>query len=202
MQRGLIVLLCALLCTALLAPLALALVAALVALVADGLAALTIARLVAQGALLQTGDAMNVLSVSSRVGFLAVGYLGLFCALMTLLAGLLGRGQGRLFIIPGALLTASGLVLVCVSVALCWPLLAPLLALVAAPRVALLAVALYLALDTVALATLLADTRETRRRWFSRRRTRAIAARDMTRGTAHETAHDAPPALPPTLAGA
>ena len=170
--RALIVLLCALISAALLAPLALALLAALAALLADGLAALAIARLVAQGALIQAGDAMNLLSVASRVGFLAVGYLGLLCALMTLLAGLLGRGQGRLFIIPGALLTASALVLVGASVALCWPLLAPLLAGLALPRAVSLAVALYLILDTVSLASLLADTRETRRRWLRLRRKR------------------------------
>ncbi len=173
--RALVALLSALFCAVLLAPLALALLAALAALLADGLAALAIARLVAQGALIQAGDAMNLLSVASRVGFLAIGYLGLLCALMTLLAGLLGRGQGRLFIIPGALLTASALVLVGASVALCWPLLAPLLAilaLLAPPRAILLAVALYLILDTVTLASLLADTRETRRRWLRLRRTR------------------------------
>lgn len=174
-QRGLLIMFCALVCAVLLAPLALALVAALAALAADGLAALTIGRLVAQGAIVQAGNAMNLLSVASRVGFLAVGYLGLFCALMTLLAGLLGRGQGRLFIIPGVLLTASGLVLVGAGVALCWPLLAGLLTLLAAPSAAALAVALYLALDTVALATLLADTRETRRRWLRRRRQRQHA---------------------------
>jgi hypothetical protein len=170
--RALIVLLSALISAVLLAPLALALLAALAALLADGLAALAIARLVAQGALIQAGDAMNLLSVASRVGFLAVGYLGLLCALMTLLAGLLGRGQGRLFIIPGALLTASALVLVGASAALCWPLLTPLLAGLAPPHAVSLAVALYLILDTVTLASLLADTRETRRRWLRLRRKR------------------------------
>ena len=173
--RALIIVVCALICAVLLAPLALALLAALAALLADGLAALTIARFVAQGAIIQAGDAINLLSVASRVGFLALGYLGLLCALITLLAGLLGRGQGRLFIIPGALLTASALVLVGASAALCWPLLTPLLAIVAIlapPRAVALAVALYLILDAVTLATLLADTRETRRRWLRLRRKR------------------------------
>jgi MFS family permease len=174
--RALIALLIALFSAVLLAPLALALLAALAAVVADGLAALAIARFIAQGALIQAGDAINLLSVASRVGFLAIGYLGLLCALMTLLAGLLGRGQGRLFIIPGALLTASALVLVGASAALCWPLLAPLLTMLAGlapPRVVALAVALYLILDTVTLAGLLADTHETRRRWLRLRRKRS-----------------------------
>lgn len=177
---------------ALLAPLVIALVAALWALVTETIATLTIVRLVHQGSFLQTADAMGALSVASRVGFAAIGYLGLCCSLMALLAGLLGRGKGRLFVIPGALLTASALALFASSIALCWPLLAPL----HAPRALLLGVALYLILDTVTLATLLVDARQTRRRWSTRRH----AGRAPRRGQA--PGQPQPPALPPTLAGA
>jgi hypothetical protein len=192
MQRGLIVAVSALVYVVLLAPVALAVVAAVAALATDGLAALTIVRLIKDGSLLQTGAAMNALSVASRIGFLAVGYLGLLFALNALLAGLLGRGQGRLFIIPGALLTASALVLLATSVALCWPLLA----LLNAPGAALIVAALYVALDTVALAMLFADARDVRR-WFSVRRSQPAAATALTPETP-----PAPPTLPPTLAGA
>lgn len=171
----------------LLAPIALAVIAAIWALVTDTLATVTIVQLIQRGSLLETGDAMSALSIASRIGFLAVGYLGFFFALMSLLAGLLGRGRGRLFIIPGALLTASGLVLLATSVALCWPLLAPL----HATPGALIAIGAYFALDAIAVATLLADTHETRRRWRAARRRRAPTATKKGKS---------PSGMPPTLA--
>lgn len=173
----------------LLAPIALAVIAAIWALVTDALAVASIVQLIRRGNLLETGDAMNALSIASRIGFLAIGYLGFFFALMSLLAGLLGRGRGRLFIIPGALLAASGLVLLATSVALCWPLLAPL----HATPGALIALGLYFALDAIALATLLADTHETRRRWRAARRKHLPTA---------STEGKLPSDMPPTLAGA
>lgn len=181
-----------LVCVLLLAPVIVAIVAAIWALVTDTFAVLTITRLVRQGSILQTDAAMTALTIGSRVGFAAVGYLGLFFALMTLLSGLFGRGRGRLFIIPGALLTASGLILFATSVALCWPLLAPL----HAPHAALIGLALYLTFDTIALASLLADARETRR-WLRRRRTRATR-----RHSPKQAIERRPPDTPPTLAGA
>ena len=187
-QRAGVVLLAGVICAALLAPAILALLAALAALLFDALALVDIGRLLAQGALLRLDTPLQAMSVVSRLGLVAIGYLGLVCALITLLAGLLGRGRGRLFIVPGALLTASGLALFATSVALCWPLLAPFAS--ATPPGALLAFALYLAIDTVALATLLADTRQTRRPW---RRARASARRRRA---------PTPTTPPPTLAGA
>ena len=193
-MRSLLVGVTTLISVVLLAPIVVALGAALWALVTETIATLTIVRLIHQGSFLQTADAMGALSVASRVGFAAIGYLGLYCSLMALLAGLMGRGRGRLFIIPGALLTASALILFATSVALCWPLVEPL----QVPRAVLVGVALYLTLDTVTLATLLVDARETRRRWSARRhRSRGASRR---RGQAPE--HQQPPALPPTLAGA
>lgn len=186
-QRACVVLLAGAICAALLAPAIVALLTALAALLVDALALVEIGRLLAQGAFLRLDTPLYAMSVISRLGLVAIGYLGLVCALITLLAGLLGRGRGRLFIVPGALLTASGLALFATSVALCWPLLAPFAR--SAPSGALLALALYLTIDTVALATLLADTRQTRRRW---RRARASARRRDPTPT--------PP--PPTLAGA
>lgn len=164
--RSLLVLAAALIGIILLAPLVTAAVAAIWALVTDAFSVATIVRLIMQGNLLQTGAAMNALSIASRIGFVAIGYLGLFYALVALLAGLLGRGKGRLFIIPGALLSASALLLFAVSIALSWPLIA----LLHLPHPLLLGGAIYLALDTIALATLLADTRETRRAWLAQRR--------------------------------
>lgn len=186
-QRAGVVLLAGVICATLLAPAILALLTALAALLLDALALVDIGLLLAQGALTRLDMPLQAMSVVSRLGLVAIGYLGLVCALITLLAGLLGRGRGRLFIVPGALLTASGLALFATSVALCWPLLAPFAH--ATPLGALLALALYLAIDTVALATLLADTRQTRRSW---RRARA---------SAHQRA-PTPTTPPPTLAGA
>lgn len=183
-----------------LAPLVIALLAALGAFITEGVAAIDLAILFRRSAFLQMGDPMNALSVASRVGFLAIGYLGLFCALMALLAGALGRGRGRLFIIPGALLTASALVLFAASIALCWPLVAPLAALPLPYRIGLLVIGAYVLLDTVALAAALADTRQTRRRTPGKRRagrenrTRANTLASST------TRSDAPPTPPPTLA--
>jgi hypothetical protein len=193
-ERGLLSLGVGLACALLFAPVAIALLAALASLVTDGVATLVIIRLVKQGIFLQTGDAMTALSIASRVGFLAIGYLGLVCALMTLMSGLLGRGRGRLFIIPGALLTASALVLFASGIALCWPLVAPLISLTSL-RIAVVTLAVYTALDTATLAALMADTRQTRRRALHVRATASgSAGRD-----AKDARHEAPPA-PPTLA--
>lgn len=189
MRRALIVSLACVVCATLLAPFLVALVTALVAILADALALANIVWLLVHGELLQADIPLRALSIASRLGLMAIGYLGLFCALMTLLAGLLGRGRGRLFIIPGALLTASALALFATSVGLAWPLLAPL----DLPRAVLLAVAFYLTLATVALATLLADTRQTRARW---RRARALVGAAPRRRPSTATRR------PPTLAGA
>lgn len=188
-QRTLIMLVAGMVCAALLAPVVLALVTAVVAIVADALALADILWLMVHGELMQADIPLRALGIASRLGLLAIGYLGLCCALMTLLAGLLGRGRGRLFIIPGGLLTASALALFATSVALAWPLLAPL----ELSRATLLAIALYLTFATVALTTLLADTRQTRRRWL-RARTLVAAPRP------HRDRE--PSAEPPTLAGA
>lgn len=171
-QRAGVALLAGAICAALLAPVVVALLTALAALLLDALALVDIGRLLARGALMQLDTPLQAMSVVSRLGLVAIGYLGLVCALITLLAGLLGRGRGRLYIVPGALLTASALALLVASAALCWSLLAPFARV--APPGALLALALYLTLDTVALATLLADTRQTRRQW---RRARASGRR-------------------------
>ncbi|HEX8729367.1 MAG TPA: hypothetical protein VF739_12125 [Ktedonobacterales bacterium] len=189
LQRALITLLAGTVSVALLSPFIAALVTAFVALLADGLSLADILWLLVHGELMQADIPLRALSVASRLGLMAIGYLGLCCALMTLLGGLLGRGRGRLFIIPGALLTASALALFATSVALAWPLLAPL----DLSRAALLAIALYLTLATVALATLLADTRQTRRRWL---RARTLVAAPRRRRDPE------PSAPPPTLAGA
>ena len=156
---------------ALLAPIIVALLAAVWSLGTDIVAALNVAQLARQGRLLESEPAMSALSVASRIGFVAVGYLGYFFALMSLLAGLLGRGRGRLYIIPGALLTSSALVLLFTSVALAWPLIAPL----GVAHGPLLALALYALLDAVALATALADTRYTRYTRHQWRRARRSA---------------------------
>jgi hypothetical protein len=189
MQRALIVLLAGVVCVALLAPFIVALVTAFGALLTAALSVADILWLLAHSELIQADIPLRALGVASRLGLMAIGYLGLICALMTLLAGLLGRGRGRLFIIPGALLTASALALFATSVALAWPLLAPL----DLSRVALLGVALYLTLATIALATLLADTRQTRHRWL---RARTLVAAPRPRREPE------PSAPPPTLAGA
>jgi hypothetical protein len=189
MRRALAVSLACVVCATLLAPFLVALVTAFVAILADALALANIVWLLVQGELLQADIPLRALSIASRLGLMAIGYLGLLCALMTLLAGLLGRGRGRLFIIPGALLTASALALFAASVGLAWPLLAPL----ALPRVVLLAIALYLTLATVALATLLADTQQTRARW---RRARALV------GAAPRRRASTAARRPPTLVGA
>lgn len=190
MQRALIVLLAGVVCVALLAPFIVALVTAFGALLTAALSVADILWLLAHSELIQADIPLRALGVASRLGLMAIGYLGLICALMTLLAGLLGRGRGRLFIIPGALLTASALALFATSVALAWPLLAPL----DLSRVALLGVALYLTLATIALATLLADTRQTRHRW--------LRARTLVAATPRPRREPEPSAPPPTLAGA
>ncbi len=146
----------------LLAPVVAAIVVVIVAAVTDVLAALNVARLLLQGHLLQAGQAMNVILSASRLGFLALGYLGLFTALIALADGLLGRGRGRLFIIPGIILTGSALILFATSVVLATPLLTSL----HLSHRTLAALALVFAVNAVAIATFLADTRDTRRRWI------------------------------------
>lgn len=146
----------------LLAPVVIAAVVVIAAAVTDGLAALTAARLLVQGHLLQAGQAMNVILSASRLGFLALGYLGLFTALIALADGLLGRGRGRLFIIPGIILTGSALILFATSVVVATPLLASL----HLSHRTLAALALVFVVNAVAIATFLADTRDTRRRWI------------------------------------
>ena len=189
MRRALVVSLTGIVCATLLTPFLVALVTAFVAILAGALALANIVWLLVHGELLQADIPLRALGIASRLGLMAIGYLGLLCALMTLLAGLLGRGRGRLFIIPGALLTASALALFATSVALAWPLLEPL----DLPRAVLLVIALYLTLATVALATLLVDTRQTRARW---RRARALVGAAPRRRAPTATR------LPPTLAGA
>ncbi len=146
----------------LLAPVVIAAVVVIAAAVTDGLAALTAARLLVQGHLLQAAQAMNVILSASRLGFLSLGYLGLFTALIALADGLLGRGRGRLFIIPGIILTGSALILFATSVVVATPLLASL----HLSHRTLAALALVFAVNAVAIATFLADTRDTRRRWI------------------------------------
>jgi len=200
MLRGLVSLAATLICVVALAPPVVALLAALAAFITEVVAVVNVVILFRQGAFLQMADAMNALSVASRVGFLAVGYLGLFCALMALLSGMLGRGRGRLFMIPGALLTASALVLFATSLALCWPLVAPLAALALPYRIGLAIIGAYVLLDTVTLATVLADTRQTRRRAPARRRASRDPRARNPRSTAAAARGDAPPTPPPTLA--
>lgn len=173
----------------LIAPVIAAVIVALAALATDIISLLAIARYLYEGRILDSGGAMGLLSISSRVGFAALGYLAVICALMSLIAGLLGRGRARLFVVPGAMLSICGLLLVSVGVYLCWPLVAPL----HAPRVTFILAAAYLALDAVAFATLMTDTRITLSAWL-RRRARARTAASRLRRE--------PPAAPPTLAGA
>lgn len=144
----------------LLTPIVVAGVVVVAAAITDVVAALTVARLLLQGHLLQAGQAMNIILAASRLGFLALGYLGLFTALIALADGLMGRGRGRLFIIPGVILTGVALVLFATSVYIATPLLATL----HLPHRTLAALALVFAVNAVAIATFLADTRNTRRR--------------------------------------
>lgn len=148
----------------LLAPVVVAIIVVVGAAVTDVLAGLNVARLLFQGHLLQAGQAISVIISASRLGFLALGYLGLFTALIALADGLLGRGRGRLFIIPGAILTGCALFLFAVSVYLATPLL---VALHLSHRT-LAALALVFVVNAVAIATFLADARDTRRRWINR----------------------------------
>lgn len=152
----------------LLTPVVVASVAVVAAAIIDVVAALTVARLAWEFHLLQAEQAMNVIFTASRLGFLALGYLGLFAALIALANGLLGRGRGRLFIIPGMILTGAALVLFATSVFVATPLLTAL----HLPHRVLAALALVFAVDAVAIATFLADTRDTRRRRMKMSKTR------------------------------
>lgn len=187
-RRGLIAVTLGIVGALLFTPIIVATLAALWALVTGVLAALTIADLIHQGNLLESGDAMNALSVASHIGFAALGYLGLFSSLVTLLTGLNSRGPGRLFIVPGALLTASALVLFATSIAISLPLLAAS----HAPRLWLIGGALYLDIDAAALAMALTSARYPQAAPFRFR---------LARPTAPQPTRE-PPALPPTPASA
>lgn len=65
---------------------------------------------------------LNTLETAERVGFLALGYLALLFALMTLMGGLLGRRWGRLYILPGAIFTLTAMAIISVGLLFAQPL--------------------------------------------------------------------------------
>jgi hypothetical protein len=150
-------------------------VAATAALWAVGSALIALARIALAA---QTGQALNnsdipdslrTLETAARIGFLAIGYLALIFALMTLMAGLFGRGWGRLFILPGALFSATALGLLCLGAVL----VASLASHLPIPPAWLIPLALYALVDAVLVSGALVDVRLTRTPTASGRR-RAI----------------------------
>ena len=103
---------------------------------------------------------LATLDTASRVAFLGVSFFALLFALMLLMAGLLGRRWGRLFIAPGLVFTAP--TLVCYVVGWLW--LTPVAARHGVSPLAQASLAAYMLLDAVVLAAALCDMRPTLRR--------------------------------------
>lgn len=106
------------------APVALALAIVVWAGATGAIAITHIVRLVLSGDIAPAGQADLQLNVSSRLGFLALGDIALTFSLLTLFVGLSTRRRGRLFAIPGFLLTATSLTMLLAGVYLAWPALA------------------------------------------------------------------------------
>ena len=103
---------------------------------------------------------LATLDTASRVAFLGVSFFALLFALMLLMAGLLGRRWGRLFIAPGLIFTAP--TLVCYVVGWLW--LTPVAARHGVSPLAQASLAAYMLFDAVVLAAALCDMRPTLRR--------------------------------------
>ena len=140
------------------------LAAAIVALWATGTALITLTRLITlarEGQALTsptTPGLLRSLDIAARAGFLAIGYLALIFALIALMAGLLGRGWGRLFILPGVVFSATALALIGVGVAFA----APLVNLLPIPAAWLIPLAMYALVDAILVSSVLVDVRPTR----------------------------------------
>lgn len=149
--------------------------AAIAALWAAGTALISLARIVLLARAGQTLTSADIpallrgLETAARVGFLAIGYLALIFALMTLMGGLFGRGWGRLFILPGAIFSATALALLCLGVVLAAPLANHL----PMPQAWLIPPAVYALVDAILVSGMLVDVRLTRTPTASGRR-RAI----------------------------
>jgi hypothetical protein len=98
------------------------------------------------------------LDTAARAGCLAISYLALIFALMALMAGLFGRGWGRLFILPGATFTITALALICLAVIFAAPLANHL----PIPTVWLIPLAIYALVDAILVSGVMIDTRLTR----------------------------------------
>ena len=147
-----------------LAPLA-AVVGLLVALGAALLALWRLVPLVGGAQILTNPQALAYLrdlDTAGRAGFVAAGYLALIFALMTLMAGLFGRRWGRLFILPGAVFTATSLALLGLALVYAAPLLAPVLAALGAQVWWLAVAAAYGMVDAVLVSGVMVDARLTR----------------------------------------
>ncbi len=145
--------------------LAIAPVAALLAaLWASGSALVSLARLVM---LIQAGQALSspatpallgALDTAARAGFLAIDYLALIFALITLMAGLFGRGWGRLFVLPGAVFSVTALALMVIGALVAAPLANEL----SMPAAWLVPLMLYALIDAALVSAVFVDLRQTR----------------------------------------
>jgi hypothetical protein len=106
----------------------------------------------------QTLTLLSSLETVERVGFLALSYLALIFALITLMGGLLGRRWGRLYILPGAIFTATAMALFTVGLLFA----APLAAKTPVSEDWLIALAIYALMDAPVVSGALVDTRLTR----------------------------------------
>ncbi len=105
-----------------------------------------------------TPTLLRTLGTAGRAGFLAVGYLALIFALMTLMAGLIGRGWGRLFILPGVTFSVIALALMGIGVVFAAPLANDL----PLPAAWLIPLGIYALIDAVLVSGVLVDARPTR----------------------------------------
>ncbi len=140
------------------------LAAAIVALWAIGKALITLTQLITLARAGQaltsptTPELLNSLDIAARAGFLAIGYLALIFALIALMAGLFGRGWGRLFILPGAAFSATALALLGIGAVFA----PPLVHLLPVPAAWLIPLAMYALVDAVLVSSVLVDVRPTR----------------------------------------
>lgn len=140
------------------------LAALIVAIWSSGSALVALARLIM---LMRAGQALtspamptllDSLDTAARVGFLATGYLALIFALITLMAGLFGRGWGRLFVLPGATFTLTALALMVIGALFAAPLANDL----PIPAAWLIPLVVYALIDAVLVSGVLIDARLTR----------------------------------------
>lgn len=106
----------------------------------------------------QTPAYLHALDAGGRIGFVAIGYLALIFSLITLMAGLLGRRWGRLFVAPGALFVVTALALLGLAVIL----VAPLMAGLPLSTSWVVALGVYAMLDAVVVSGVMVDARLTR----------------------------------------